>query len=55
MDLEGNQNIITPPASWLFGIYRGRINKNKNSDLGLVWKIESVKDLISNRIPGLYK
>ena len=40
-------NVMTPgPITKLLGVYSSRINKD--SDLGMVWKVEALKDLIGS-------
>lgn len=50
-DTHGNTNFITGPKNWLFGIYSGRINDE--SDLGIVWKVSVIKELVHNPIFGI--
>jgi S1-C subfamily serine protease len=41
---DGSSSVFGTPVSRLLGIYSGRINEQ--SDLGIVWKISAVSDLI---------
>lgn len=50
IDQHGNHNIITSPIVWLYGIYSGRINSA--SDIGRVWKLSAIKELVENPIKG---
>ena len=39
-------NLITGPTEKFMGIYSGRINKD--SDLGIVWKVSAIKELVDS-------
>lgn len=45
----GNAAVFDKPVTRLLGIYSGRINRD--SDLGIVWKISSVAELVASMSP----
>lgn len=47
---DGTSKVLSLPAWDVLGIYSGRINHD--SDLGVVWKISAVAELINSLAPG---
>jgi len=47
---NGTARVSARPITNLLGVYSGRINDQ--SDLGIVWKVQALRDVIEARIPG---
>jgi len=39
------------PVTNLLGVYSGRVNEQ--SDLGRVWKVQAVRDILAAQCPGV--
>jgi hypothetical protein len=48
---DGSTNFFSGPVSNLLGVYSGRINEQ--SDLGKVWKVRAVREIIAGQKPGV--
>lgn len=47
---DGSTVVLGGPVTNLLGVYSGRVNEQ--SDLGLVWKVQAVRDIVAARRPG---
>jgi hypothetical protein len=47
---DGGTTMFTGPVTNLLGVYSGRINEQ--SDLGIVWKVQAIRDIIEGGIRG---
>lgn len=47
---NGTARVAATPITNLLGVYSGRINDE--SDLGIVWKVQALRDVIDARVPG---
>jgi hypothetical protein len=47
---DGSMAIFSGPVLNLLGVYSGRINEQ--SDLGKVWKVQAVREIIAGQRPG---
>lgn len=48
----GNGSLVeqTTPIARLLGVYSGRVNEQ--SDIGYVWKIAAIQEILENGVPG---
>jgi hypothetical protein len=47
---DGSTAFFDGPVTNLLGVYSGRVNEQ--SDLGLVWKVQAVRDILEGQQPG---